>query len=190
MRVLLGVSGGIACYKVAHLVSRLVKANHEVRVVMTPAATRFVGPVTFETMSQHPVMLDIFDTGLGGHHLSPVEHIDWAKWAQIAVAAPLTACTLGKLANGIADNAFTTVWLALPASTPQVLCPAMNTRMWENAAVQRNVAWLAAQPQVTIVGPIFKRLADGDVGIGGLAEVPDLVAAIEEAAAQLGDQLP
>jgi phosphopantothenoylcysteine synthetase/decarboxylase len=159
MRVLLGVSGGIACYKVAHLVSRLVK-------------------------------LDIFDTGLGGHHLSPVEHIDWAKWAQIAVAAPLTACTLGKLANGIADNAFTTVWLALPASTPQVLCPAMNTRMWENAAVQRNVAWLAAQPQVTIVGPIFKRLADGDVGIGGLAEVPDLVAAIEEAAAQLGDQLP
>lgn len=179
MRVLLGVSGGIACYKAVDLVSRLTKAGHEVRVVMTPSAARFVGPVTFETMSRHPVMLDVFTTAGGG--LSPVAHIDWAKWAEVAVLAPLTASTLGKLAHGIADNALTTLWLALPSTVPQVHCPAMNTRMWEHPAVVQNVAWCRQHLGATVVGPISKRLADGDVGMGGLAEIDDIEGAIIDA---------
>ncbi len=177
MRVLLGVSGGIACYRAVEVVSRLTKGAHEVRVVMTPSATRFVGPPTFETMSRNPVMLDVF--GAEGGALSPVAHIDWAKWAEVAVLAPLTASTLGKLANGIADNALTTLWLALPASVPQVHCPAMNTRMWAHPAVVQNTRWCEEHLGARVVGPIEKRLADGDIGLGGLAEVEDIVAAVE-----------
>lgn len=179
MRVLLGVTGGIAAYKAADLTSRLVKAGHEVRVAMTPGATKFVGPVTFEALSAHPVMVDVWEAGAQGGELSSVRHVGWAKWAEVAVLAPLTASTIGKLAVGIADNAVTTLWVALPAAVPQILAPAMNTRMWENPAVQRSLDYLRSWPQVRVVGPIHKRLADGDEGMGALAEVDDLFAAVE-----------
>lgn len=182
MRVLLGVSGGIAAYKVADLASKLVRA-HEVRVCMTPSATRFVGPLTFEGLTGHPVLVDALATGAAPGGASAIEHIDWAKWADVAVIAPLTASTLGKLAAGIADNGLLTVWLALPRETPQLLCPAMNTRMWEHPAVQRNLGLLREDGLYTFVDPVEKRLACGDVGVGGLAEVPDILAAIERAGA-------
>jgi len=181
MRLLLGVTGGIAAYKAADLVSASMKAGHEVRVVMTHNASRFVGPVTFEALTGHPVMTDTFATGHGADGASSIEHISWAKWAEVACIAPLTASTLGRLACGIADDALTTVWMALPQHVPNLLCPAMNTRMWEHPAVVRNLGWLEDMGRYTVVAPTRKRLACGDVGVGGLAEVADIVAAIDAA---------
>ena len=183
MNVLLGVSGGIAAYKAADLTSQLVKTSASVRVIMTPSATQFVGPLTFEALSGHPVMTDTFATGSSVDGASAIEHISWAKWADVAVIAPATASTLGKLAHGIADNALLTVWLALPPSVPQLLCPAMNTMMWEHPAMQANLQTLAGHGRYRIVDPVAKRLACGDVGVGGLAEVSDIVAAVREAGA-------
>lgn len=185
MRLLLGVTGGIAAYKAADLVSTAIKRGFEVRVVMTESATRFVTPVTFEALSGHPVMLDTFATGAGQDGPSAIEHISVAKWAQVACIAPLTASTLGRLACGIADDALTTVWMALPQSVPNVLCPAMNTAMWEHPAVMRNLGWLADMNRYRIVAPSHKRLACGDVGVGGLAEVDDILAALDEAVGPL-----
>lgn len=175
--VLLGVSGGIAAYKAADLVSQLVKQGCSVRVVMTVSATRFVTPLTFEAMSAHPVMVDALATG-GGGAASAIEHIDWAKWADVAVVAPCTANTLARLACGLADDALSTVFMALPEGVPVFVCPAMNTAMWDHPVVQRNLRWLDELGRTTIVAPVAKRLACGDVGVGGLAEVGDIVSAV------------
>jgi phosphopantothenoylcysteine decarboxylase/phosphopantothenate--cysteine ligase len=178
MRLLLGVTGGIAAYKAAELTSRVVGAGGEVRVVMTPAATRFVGPVTFEALSGHPVLVDTLETGAAPEGSTSIRHISWAKWATAACIAPLSASTLGKLACGIADNALLTVWLAIPPGIPNVLCPAMNTQMWEHPIVQRNLQWLRETQRYTLVDPTEKRLACGDVGVGALADVDDVLAAL------------
>ena len=106
MNVLLGVTGGIAAYKAAELVSAAVKAGHDVRVVMTDNAQRFVGPATFEGLTGHEVMTSNFDDAMA--------HISMAKWADVVLVAPLTANTLAKLAMGLADDALTTVLLAVP----------------------------------------------------------------------------
>ncbi|MCA9568800.1 MAG: phosphopantothenoylcysteine decarboxylase [Myxococcales bacterium] len=179
MNVLLGVSGGIAAYKAADLVSQCRRKGWNVRVVMTRGATEFVRPLTFEALSDHPVMTDALATGHAPDGASAIEHIAWAKWAHVAMVAPLTASTLAKLATGIADDALTTVWLALPAHVPSLLAPAMNTAMWEQPVVQRNLRWLDELGRHVLVPPVSKRLACGDVGVGGLAEVADLVAALE-----------
>lgn len=179
MRLLLGVTGGIAAYKACELTSRIVKRGGEVRLVMTPAATRFVGPLTFESLSGHPVMIDILETGGSDEGASSVRHIAWAKWATHAALAPLTASTLGRLACGIADDALVTTWLAIPPGIPNLLCPAMNTQMWDHPIVRRNLKWLEETGRYTIVAPTEKRLACGDVGVGGLAEVDDIVAALD-----------
>ncbi len=180
-RLLLGVTGGIAAYKAADLVSRAVKAGYEVRVVMTPNATRFVGPLTFEALSAHPVMVDALATGAALGSLSAIDHIDWAKWATVACVAPLTASSLARIALGLADDALSTVLLAIPAGTPIVLAPAMNTAMWENPLVQRNIRWIDELGRYTWVEPVAKRLACGDVGVGGLADAADILDAIEAA---------
>lgn len=179
--LLLGVTGGIAAYKAADLTSRAMKAGFAVRVAMTRAATQFVGPITFEGLCGHPVLIDVLDAGHGTEGVSAVEHVEWAKWADVACVAPLTASTLGKLACGIADSGLTTLWLALPAGTPSLLCPAMNTEMWNQPVVQRNVRWIEETGRHRILPPVSKRLACGDIGVGGLAEVRDIVAAILEA---------
>jgi phosphopantothenoylcysteine synthetase/decarboxylase len=176
-RVLLGVSGGIAAYKAADLVSQLVKADCEVRVVMTHSATRFVTPLTFEAMSGHPVMTDALSSA-GTGATSSVEHIDWAKWADVAVVAPCTANTLARLALGLADDALSTVFMALPEGVDVFVCPAMNTAMWNHPVVRRNLRWLHELGRYTVVAPTEKRLACGDVGVGGLAEVVDIVSAV------------
>ena len=181
MRLLLGVTGGIAAYKACDLVSRSVKNGWEVRVVMTASATRFVGPLTFEALTNHPVMIDALATGHSPDGVHAVEHIQWAKWAEVACIAPLSANTLGKLACGLADDALTTVMLALPDGVPQVLCPAMNTQMWNHPLVGRNVGWLTDTGRVSWVDPTIKRLACGDTGVGGLAEVDEIMAAIAAA---------
>lgn len=176
MRVLMGVCGGIAAYKACELTSLALKAGHEVRVVMTRNATRFVGPLTFEALTAHPVMIDTFET------LSPgIDHIEWARWAQVAVVAPATANVLGKLACGLCDDALTTLLMALRRGTPCVLAPAMNTEMWEHPVVVRNLAWLAELGRYSVVAPVSKRLACGDVGVGGLADPAEILAAVEQA---------
>lgn len=180
MRVLLGVTGGIAAYKAADLTSRLVKLDHEVRVVMTQGATAFICPLTFEALSGNPVMTDTFATGQGTDGASAVEHISWAKWAEASIIAPLTASTLGRLACGLADDALSTVWMALPAGVPSLLCPAMNTAMWQHPVVQRNLGWIEGLQRYRVVAPSHKRLACGDVGIGGLAEIDTILEALVE----------
>lgn len=186
MNLLLGVTGGIAAYKAASLTSDLVKRGYSVRVVMTESATRFVGPLTFEALCNHPVMVDALATGHTPDGASAVEHVSWAKWADISVVAPCTASSLARLALGMATDALSTVWLAIPEGVPCLICPAMNTAMWDHPATQRNLAWLADLGRYEIVEPVAKRLACGDVGVGGLAEVPDIVRAIDAARARLG----
>lgn len=183
MNLLLGVTGGIAAYKACELVSLAVKAGHSVRVVMTPNATRFVGPLTFEALSGSPVLLDTFAGAATPGALSAIDHIDWAKWADVALVAPLSANTLGKLACGLADDALSTVLMAIPTRTPVVLAPAMNTAMWDHPVVRRNLRWIAELQRYQLVDPVSKRLACGDVGPGGLADPADLLAAAEAARA-------
>jgi phosphopantothenoylcysteine decarboxylase/phosphopantothenate--cysteine ligase len=170
VNILLGVSGGIAAYKAADLVSRCVKGGASVRVVMTPAATRFVGPLTFEALCGHPVMTEAW---AANDAASSVDHVAWAKWAHVAVVAPATANTVARLACGLADEALSTVFLAIPASTPRWVCPAMNTAMWDQPMVRRNLGWLR-DFGYQVVEPVEKRLACGDVGVGAMAEVADI----------------
>jgi phosphopantothenoylcysteine decarboxylase/phosphopantothenate--cysteine ligase len=173
MKLLIGVTGGIAAYKACELVSLAVKAGHEVRVMMSANAKRFVGPTSFEALSGHPVMDDTFADALA--------HIEWAKWAEVVCIAPLSANTLGKLACGLADDALSTVTMAIPRGVPVVLGPAMNTEMWSHPVVQRNLGWLSGMDRYTVVEPVDKRLACGDQGPGGLATPEDLLAACEHA---------
>jgi phosphopantothenoylcysteine decarboxylase/phosphopantothenate--cysteine ligase len=174
MRLLLGVTGGIAAYKAADLVSKAMKRGFEVRVVMTGAATEFVGPITFEALTGHRVLTPT-SARPEPEPSSSIEHIAWAKWAQIAAVAPMTASTMARLASGLAEDPLSTVFLALPAGVPAVLCPAMNTEMWNHPSVQRNLRWLEETGRYRIVPPISKRLACGDVGVGALAEVDDVL---------------
>ncbi|MBC7293229.1 MAG: hypothetical protein H5T84_03815, partial [Thermoleophilia bacterium] len=132
--VLLGVTGGIAAYKAAELLRGLQRAGMEVRVIMTRTATQFVTPLTFETLSGQPVRLD------DQSQLRPdgtITHIEDSREADIMVIAPATANTLAKMANGIADNLLTSMYLAFGKTV--VVAPAMNTNMWEHPATQRNV---------------------------------------------------
>ncbi len=175
MNLLLGVSGGIAAYKACELVSLAVKAGWSVRVAMTENATRFVGTATLEALSGHEVLTDTFAHG------GAMDHISWAKWADVACVAPATANLLGKLACGLADDALSTLLMALPRGTPVVLAPAMNTEMWEHPVVQRNLRWLAELGRYQVVTPVEKRLACGDIGVGGLADPSALLAAVTAA---------
>jgi phosphopantothenoylcysteine decarboxylase/phosphopantothenate--cysteine ligase len=173
MNLLLCVTGGIAAYKACELVSLALKAGCDVRVAMTPNATRFVTPTSFQALSAHPVYTDVFqETGHG-----EIDHIAWAQWAEAVVVAPATANIIGKLACGIADDAVSTLVMAVPQPTPVILAPAMNTHMWLNPVVQRNLTWLDQLGRYSVVQPVSKRLACGDEGPGALAEPADILAA-------------
>lgn len=187
MNLLLGVTGGIAAYKAPDLVSRAVKRGWSVRVVMTSNAARFVGPVTFEAMSGHPVLLDTF---AGAGPVGAIDHIEWAKWPDVVCIAPMTANALGKLACGLADDALSTTMMAIPRGVPCVLAPAMNTEMWFHPVVQRNLGWLRDLERYSLVEPAAKRLACGDVGPGALAEPEDIIQAIEAAVAASTEAAP
>jgi len=171
--VLVGVTGGIAAYKAAALVSRLVQAGAATNVVMTEHATRFVGPLTFQTLTGRPVHTDQFAAPETYH----ADHIALADRAEIVVVAPATANCLGKLAHGIADDLLSTVLLAVEC--PVLLAPAMNVRMWDHPAVQANVKLLESRG-VHFVGPEEGRLACGVTGPGRMAEPETILAAIIE----------
>ena len=162
--VVLGVTGGIAVYKACELLRLLQKRGIDVFVVMTQNACRFVAPLTFETLSGHPVAVDTFDRP----QTWEVEHIALAKRADLFLIAPATANIMGKMACGIADDMLSTTVMATRA--PVLVAPAMNTGMWENAAVQQNVKTLQARG-VEIVAPVSGHLACGDSGAGKLEDV-------------------
>lgn len=162
--VVLGVTGGIAVYKACELLRLLQKRGIDVFVVMTQNACRFVAPLTFETLSGHPVAVDTFDRP----QTWEVEHIALAKRADLFLIAPATANIIGKMACGIADDMLSTTVMATRA--PVLVAPAMNTGMWENAAVQQNVEALRARG-VEIVAPVSGHLACGDSGAGKLEDV-------------------
>jgi len=165
--VLVGVSGGIAAYKTAALVSRLVQEGAAVSVVMTEAATRFVGPLTFQTLTGRPVHVDQF----AAPEIYHADHIALADRAELVVVAPATADILGKLAHGIADDLLSTLLLAV--DVPVLMAPAMNVRMWNHPAVRANAAALGARG-VRFVGPAEGRLACGTSGKGRMAEPDDI----------------
>jgi len=169
--VLVGVTGGIAAYKAAALVSRLVQAGAATRVVMTEHATRFVGPLVFQALTGRPVHTDPF----AAPEIYHADHIALADRAEIVVVAPATANCLGKLAHGIADDLLSTLLLAVEC--PVLLAPAMNVRMWAHPAVRANVKVLKSRG-VHFVGPEEGRLACGAAGQGRMAEPETILAAL------------
>jgi phosphopantothenoylcysteine decarboxylase / phosphopantothenate---cysteine ligase len=170
----LGVTGGIGAYKAVEVARLLQKRGHDVQAVMTRAATRFVGPLTFEAITQRPVITSQFAPGMN----ADIEHIALASAMQLLLVAPATANVIGKFANGIADDFLSALYLATRA--PVLMAPAMNTNMWSHEAVMANVARLAARG-VRFVDPGDGYLACGWVGKGRLAE-PDAIAAAAEQA--------
>lgn len=161
--IVLGVSGGIAAYKSVEILRLLKTAGASVRVMMTRHAEAFVGAMTFAVLSGRPVCRSLFDDSSGDD--ASIRHIDWAKDADGVVIAPATANVIGKLANGIADDALSTVMMAV--TSPVLICPAMNTHMYENRAVQRNIDQLEADG-LYIMEPDAGELACGTVGPGRL----------------------
>ena len=166
----LGVSGGIGAYKAVEVARLLQKQGHRVQAVMTRNATRFVGPLTFEAITREPVILGQFEPGMN----ADIEHIALASSMDLLLVAPATANVIGKFANGIADDFLSALYLATRA--PVLMAPAMNTNMWEHAAVRENIARLERRG-VRFVDPGEGYLACGWVGKGRLAEPEDIAAA-------------
>lgn len=173
-RVLIGIGGGIAAYKVCEVVSALAKSGVEVRVILTDAAGEFITPLTLATLSRHPAYTDKdFWLPVRGRPL----HIELGEWAEIFLIAPLTANTLAKLAHGFADNLLTNTVLA--STCPILLAPAMNTDMWEQATVQRNWQQLLTDKRYRGVGPGAGILACDRIGFGRMAEPSEILPYIQ-----------
>ncbi|MCG6923191.1 MAG: bifunctional phosphopantothenoylcysteine decarboxylase/phosphopantothenate--cysteine ligase CoaBC [Acidobacteria bacterium] len=178
--VVLGVTGCIAAYKACEVLRELQRFEVDVHVVMTSAATRFVGPMTFEALSRHPVFHDQWALGAN----SDIRHISLAEAADLLLVAPATANIVGKFARGIADDPLSTLYTATVA--PTVIAPAMNTNMFDHPAVQENLATLRSRG-VRIVEPGSGYLACGWLGRGRLAEVGEIVEATMAALARRRD---
>ena len=166
--ILLGVTGGIAAYKMANVASSLVKMGFNVHVLMTKNATNFINPITFETLTSNKCIIDTFDRNFEFN----VEHVSLAKQADVALIAPATANVIGKMANGIADDMLTTTILA--CKCPILVAPAMNTAMYENPIVTDNIDKLKHYG-FTIIDPASGYLACGDTGKGKLPDEATLV---------------
>ncbi len=179
MRIVLGVTGGIAAYKAAELARQLVRNGHEITVVMTKGAEEFIRPLTFASLTGRKVITDLFSSASPDATLSSaVEHIGVAREHDLLLVAPATADVLAKFAHGLADDFLSTLYLAFDG--PVVLAPAMNDRMWSHAAVRENVAVLRGRGHA-LVEPGDGYLACGTVGPGRLAESEKIVAAVEDA---------
>ncbi len=169
MRIIVGITGGIAAYKAPELVRLLKKAGHEVRCAATEHALEFVTRVTLETVSGNALYTDLFASGR-------TEHISLKDWGEMLVVAPATANIIGKVANGIADDALSTLLLAF-SGKPVIMAPAMNCEMWAHPAVQRNIATLKSWG-IRMVGPEEGELACGVSGVGRMAEPEQIAGAI------------
>lgn len=173
MKVLIGIGGGIAAYKVCETISTLFKAGVEIKAILTASGEQFITPLTVATLSRHPAYTDR-DFWQPIHH-RPL-HIELGEWADVLLIAPLTANTLGKLAYGLADNLLTNTVLA--STCPVLLAPAMNTEMWNQVAVQRNWQILNQDPRYHTSGPDAGLLACDRVGTGRMSEPAELVSYI------------
>ncbi len=176
--VVVGVSGGIAAYKSVHLVRLLVKAGHDVHVVPTADAVRFVGLPTWEAISRNPVTTSVHDD------VARVRHVSLGQSADLVIVAPATANTLAKMATGLADDLLGTTLLATTA--PVVVAPAMHTEMWRHPATVHNVAVLRERG-VVMVGPADGELTGGDSGPGRMSEPEEILAAALDAAVPRAD---
>jgi len=174
-RILIGVCGSIAAYKSAYLVRLLVKAGAEVRVVMTPAATRFIGPLSFRTLTNFPVFSDLWDDQEGMDLKSP--HIHLAEWAEIFLIAPCTADTLSRMALGRSENALDAVFLS--ARCPVLLAPAMDLEMYKNKAVQENIQTLKHRG-ISVLDTDPGELASGLIGEGRMKEPEELLTILQD----------
>lgn len=166
--IVIGVTGGIACYKACELTSRLIKLGANVDVIMTKNSLNFVNPKTFESLSNNPVIQDTFER----EGSFDIKHVSLAKKADLLVIAPATANIIGKIANGIADDMLSTTVMA--TDSPVLICPAMNTTMWNNKIFKKNLDILKENGYI-ILDPVSGRLACGDEGIGKMAE-PEIIA--------------
>jgi len=173
-RILLGISGGIAAYKTCELVRQLVRRQHEVRVVLTENAQRFVSRDALTALSGHPARSELFDPEAE----AAISHIELADWAEALLIAPATAQTLARLAHGLADDLLST--LALATRAPLVLAPAMNVHMYRHPATQHNLDVLQKRGAM-LLGPASGELACGWVGEGRLIELEQIVAGVERA---------
>ncbi len=177
MKILLGVTGSIAAYKAAELVRLMQKREWEVRVVMTRAATEFIGELTLRSLSRHPVHIEMFEES---ERWRP-DHISMSEWADVMLIAPCTANVLAKLAHGLADDLLTCTTLALEHA-PLVIAPAMNDRMWDHAATQANVALLLSRG-VQLVPVGSGDLACGYQAHGRMADLDGILAQVARAGA-------
>ncbi|KAA3635785.1 MAG: bifunctional phosphopantothenoylcysteine decarboxylase/phosphopantothenate--cysteine ligase CoaBC, partial [Calditrichaeota bacterium] len=166
-KILLGMTGGIACYKIPYLVRSLRKAEAEVIVVMTKSATEFITPLTLETVSNNPVAVEMFEH----QQYIATRHIDLAEWADLIMIAPATANCLGKVASGISDDLLTTVICATPR--PVVFAPAMNPQMWANKITQKNIRELA-NLGYQFIQPNEGEMACDHFGVGRMPEPDEL----------------
>ncbi|WP_270789752.1 phosphopantothenoylcysteine decarboxylase [Enterococcus diestrammenae] len=177
--IILGVSASISAYKAADLTNELTKRGYAVDVLMTKNATKFITPLTLQSLSKRPVHIDV----MAENQPDQINHIDLAKQASLFLVAPATANTIGKLANGIADDMVSTVALAIRPGTPRLIAPAMNTYMYENPINQKNLAYLKKVGYKEVV-PREAMLACGDFGRGALATIEDIIKDVEAALAQ------
>lgn len=172
-RILLGISGGIAAYKSADLVRRLIERGADVRVILTDAAQQFITPLTLQALSGNPVSHSLLDPAAE----AAMGHIELAKWADLIVIAPASADVLAKLAHGLASDLLTTCVLA--SAAPVAVAPAMNQQMYKNIATQKNIATLM-EHNFHILGPGSGAQACGDVGAGRMLEPLELTALVEQ----------
>lgn len=170
--VLVAVTGSIAAYKAAPVMRGLMDRGAQVKVAMTEAAQRFVTPTTFRSLTGQPVATRLFIP----EEAAELVHINLADWTDALAVVPATANSLGKFAGGIADEIVSCTWMA--CDCPKLVAPAMNTRMWNNAAVRENCSALADKQDVEFVGPVEGLLAEDRQGMGRLAPVQDIIDAI------------
>ena len=168
--IVLGLTGGVACYKAAELARALIKAGASVQVVMTEAARHFITPVTMQALTGKPVFTDQWDSRISNN----MAHIDLTRHADAILIAPCSADFMRKLVHGAADDLLSTLCLARPSTVPLLVAPAMNVEMWENPATQRNVIQLK-QDGVTLCGPTTGEQACGETGLGRMLEPEQLL---------------
>ncbi|MES2901395.1 MAG: bifunctional phosphopantothenoylcysteine decarboxylase/phosphopantothenate--cysteine ligase CoaBC [Pseudomonadota bacterium] len=169
-KIVLGLSGGVACYKAAELCRALTREGATVHVVMTDAATHFITAVTMQALSGNPVFTDQWDARMANN----MAHIDLTRGADAVLIAPCSADFIRKLAHGVCDDLLSTLCLARPRTVPLLVAPAMNVEMWDNPATQRNVRQLRAD-SIRIFGPGAGEQACGEVGLGRMLEPLDLL---------------
>lgn len=171
-KIAVALTGGIACYKAATLVSRLVQRGADVRVLMTDAATKFIAPLTFQSLSGRPVLTSMWD-----HSDSPEsQHVGTARWCDLLVIAPCSMDMVGKVAAGLTPDVVSLTVSALPCSTPLVIAPAMNADMWASPVLQRNLALLRdLMPNLTEVGPADGWQACRTSGSGRMSEPEEIL---------------